>query len=287
MFKIEYKNKLYEGVNVFKINAPRVAKSCQPGQFIILRLHEYGERIPLTIADFDRDQGTITILVQEAGKTTIEMGMMKQDDNILDVAGPFGKPSDIENFGNVVCVGGGFGIAAIHPIARALKEKGNNVVSIIGARKKELLIMLPEMQKASNEVLIATDDGSYGTKGFVSDILKKLITDNKSQRDPFGKIDYCLAIGPIPMMKVISDITKQHNIKTAVSLNPVMIDGTGMCGGCRITVDRKRKFACVDGPEFDASLVDFDSLVKRQKRYQKSEKESLEKFHEKCKIYGK
>ena len=279
-FILVYKKKLYEGVNLFKIKAPRVAKVAEPGQFIIIKLTEFGERIPLTIADFDRDSGTVMILVQEAGKTTTELGMFNEGDAIMDVAGPFGKPSDIEYFGNVVCIGGGFGIAAIHPIARALKEKNNNVISIIGARKKELLIMENEMKKASTVVLVATDDGSYGTKGFATDVLKKLI-------DEGSKIDYCLAIGPVPMMKAVTQITKQHNIKTSVSLNSIMIDATGMCGGCRVSIDGKRKFACVDGPEFDGSQVDFDELLKRQKIYQAKEKESMERFLEKCKLYGR
>lgn len=265
---------------MFKIKAPIIAKVAEPGQFIIIRLNEFGERIPLTIADFDRVNGTITVLVQEAGKTTKQLGMFNEGEFIQDVAGPFGNPSEIKYFGVCLCIGGGFGIAATHPIARALKEKGNNVISIIGARKKELLIMLNEMEKASNQVLIATDDGSEGTKGFVTDILKKIINEST-------KIDYCLAIGPIPMMKTVSQITKQHNIKTSVSLNPIMIDATGMCGGCRVSIGGKIKFACVDGPEFDAALVDFDELLKRQKRYQVYEKESLDKFIKKCKLYAK
>lgn len=265
--KILVKKELAPKMHYLKVDSPLIAKKAKPGQFVIIRLHEAGERIPLTIADSDPDKGTIALLVQEAGKTTALLGRMKEGESIQDMVGPLGTPSHIDKFGKVVCVGGGFGIAAIHLIAKALKEVGNEVISVIGARSKDLLIMEDEMKKASSVLKIATDDGSYGEKGFVTDILRKLLEKNLP--------DLVIAVGPVPMMKAVSDMTRPFGIKTMVSLNPIMIDGTGMCGGCRVNVGGKTKFACVEGPDFDGHQVDFDLLMKRQKTYTALEKESM------------
>ena len=270
MYEIVENESIGEGVDIYKINAPDIAAKALPGQFIIVRVHKKGERIPITIAETDKNYGYITILVQTLGKTTHLLSEMQKGEKLSDVVGPLGIPSEIENFGTVVCIGGGFGIAAVHPIAKALKNAGNYVISITGARRKDLLLMENEMRNASSELLIATDDGSYGTKGFVTDILKKLIVDDKKN------IDRVIAIGPVPMMKAVSDFTKKYDIKTIVSLNPIMIDGTGMCGACRVLVGGKTKFACVDGPDFDAHQVDFENLVNRQRFYKDEEKTSYE-----------
>jgi ferredoxin--NADP+ reductase len=264
MYEIVEKRILAPDVKLFKVSAPLVAGKAEPGQFIILRLDERGERIPLTIADFDRGGGTITIIFQEVGKSTKKLGIMEKGDMILNFVGPLGCPSEIEKYGTVVCIGGGIGVAPLYPIARALKNAGNKVVSIIGARNKNLLILEEEMREASDELYVTTDDGSHGHHGFVSDILKNLISERRG-------IDRVFAIGPVIMMKVVSDITKIHGIKTTVSLNPIMIDGTGMCGGCRVSVDNEIKFACVDGPEFDAHQVDFEGLMRRNRRFLKEE----------------
>jgi ferredoxin--NADP+ reductase len=255
-----------------KIKALMVAKKAKPGQFIILRIDETGERIPLTIADFDRKKGTITIIFMEVGKTTVELGKLNEGDKILNFAGPLGVPSEIEKFGTVICIGGGVGIAPLYPIVRALKDAGNKVISILGARNKDLLMLEDEIEKYSDELLIATDDGSKGHKGFVSDVLQDLI-------DKDTKIDVVWAIGPVIMMKVVADLTRKYDLKTVVSLNPIMVDGTGMCGGCRVTVGDETKFACVDGPEFNGHLVDFDNLMLRNRRFVCEEKHA-------CKLAG-
>ncbi len=265
MYEIVKKKELAPDVKLFEVSAPLVAKKAEPGQFVILRPDEKGERIPLTIADFNRERGTITIIFQEVGKTTKKLGYMEKGNKILNFVGPLGCPSEIKDYGTVVCIGGGIGVAPLYPIAMALKKADNKVISIIGARNKNLLILEKEMQEISDELYITTDDGSMGHHGFVSDILKKLIDEGR-------KIDRVFAIGPVIMMKVISDITRGHGLKTIVSLNPIMVDGTGMCGGCRVSVGNEIKFACVDGPEFDAHLVDFDSLMRRNKRFLKEEK---------------
>jgi len=256
---------------LFVVEAPSIARKARPGQFIILRLDERGERIPLTIADSNPERGTITLVVQEVGKTTARLGRMQKGESILDLVGPLGQPSHLEKFGTVVCLGGGFGIAAIHPIAKALRELGNWVISIIGARKKELLIMEEEMRLASSRLLIATDDGSYGRPGFVTDAFKDLLEEGT-------QTDYCIAIGPVPMMRAVCKITEPLKIKTVVSLNPIMVDGTGMCGACRVTVGGKTRFACVDGPDFDGHQVNWDELVKRQGIYLEAEKLAMEMF---------
>jgi len=268
MYKIVEKKVLSENVKLMKIHAPLVAKKALAGQFVMLRIHEKGERIPLTIVDYERSKGNVTIIFMEVGKTTKELGKMEVGDSILNFVGPLGKPSEIEKFGTVACVGGGVGIAPIYPIVRELKNAGNYVISILGARNEKLLILEKEIGAFSDEIYICTDDGSKGTKGFVSDVLHKLINDGK-------KIDIVWAIGPVIMMKVISDLTRKYNIKTIVSLNPIMVDGTGMCGSCRVTVGGETKFACVDGPEFDGHKVDFDNLLIRNKRFLEEECLSL------------
>ena len=281
MFKILKKNQLAPQVFKFLLEAPDIAKKALPGQFIIIRLDETGERIPITISDADPTQGTLTLYVQAIGKTSLEMSRMKADDYILDVVGPLGNPSLIDLFGTVVLVGGGFGIAAIHPIARALTQAGNKTLSILGARTKELVILEREMSKASTKTYIATDDGTYGAKGLVTDTLRELI----DKKEP---IDRVIAIGPLIMMKAVADLTRPHKIPTVVSMNPIMIDGTGMCGACRVTVGGEMKFACVDGPEFDGHAVDFDGLLNRLKTYIPEEAEAKEKYlkdtKEKCRI---
>ena len=273
MYKVIEKEILHKNLVKMEIEAPLVAKSAKPGQFIILKIDEKGERIPLTIADFDRKKGTVTIIFLEVGKTTRKLGTLEVGDYIESFAGPLGKPSDIRKYGTVVCIGGGVGIACLYPIVRALKEKGNKVISILGARTKSLLIMEKEIGKYSDELIVVTDDGSKGKKGFVSDALKELI-------DKDIKIDLVMAIGPVVMMKVVSDLTRPYKIKTLVSLNPIMVDGTGMCGSCRVTVNGEIKFACVDGPEFDGHGVDFDNLMLRNNRFREEEGIALKRYME-------
>jgi ferredoxin--NADP+ reductase len=279
VFKILEKKVLSPVIKQMEIEAPRVAKNCQAGQFVILRLHEKGERIPLTIADFDRNKGAITIVFQEVGKSTIELGKMEAGNQILDFVGPLGLPSHIENFGNVICIGGGVGIAPVFPIARALTNIGNNVTGIIGARTKELLFWEEKMRAVCGELMVTTDDGSYVRKGFVTDVMKEIIEDKGKDN-----IALILAIGPQPMMRVVCNVTREYGIKTIVSLNSLMVDGTGMCGCCRVKVGGQTKFVCVDGPEFDGHLVDFAELAKRSAIYLEKEKEA-HNYH-KCKCGG-
>ncbi len=264
-------------VKLFRIEAPKIAQKRKPGQFIILRVHNDGERIPLTIADSNTENGTITIIVQGIGKTTKHLNTLEAGDFIQDLVGPLGKPSHIENFGTAVSIGGGVGTAIAFPTAKGLKEAGNYVISIIGGRTKEFVILEDEMRAVCDEVYPTTDDGSYGFHGFVTQKLQQLIDDGV-------KIDFVLAIGPIPMMKAVAEVTRPYNIHTVVSLNPIMVDGTGMCGGCRATVDNKTVFVCVDGPEFDAHKVDFDVLTKRNRTYLFQEKQSTEKFNHACRL---
>jgi ferredoxin--NADP+ reductase len=256
-------------VKLFRIEAPKIAEKRKAGQFIILRVHDNGERIPLTIADSNTEDGTITIIVQGIGKTTKHLNSLEAGDSIRDLVGPLGKPSHIENFGTAVSIGGGVGTAIAYPTAKALKDAGNHTISIIGGRSKEYVILEDEMKATSDEVFPCTDDGSYGFHGFVTQKLQELIDERK--------IDFVLAIGPIPMMKAVAEVTRPHGIKTVVSLNPIMVDGTGMCGGCRAIVDGKTVFVCVDGPEFDAHEVDFQILASRNRMYLGQEKESLDK----------
>lgn len=271
MFKILQAQFIAPNIKRFIIAAPRIARKHKPGQFVIIRLYEEGERIPLTIERSDPARGTINMVVQSIGKTTHLLNSLEAGDSILDVVGPLGKPSEIENFGTVVIMGGGVGTAMAYPTAAALKRAGNLVLTIIGGRSKDLVILESEMREVSDAVMVTTDDGSYGEKGLVTDILKKLIASGT-------KIDLVLAVGPIPMMKAVADVTRKEAIRTVVSLNPIMIDGTGMCGGCRVLVDGKSEFACVDGPEFDADRVDFAVLVQRNAMYRAAEKKAFEEF---------
>jgi len=271
MFKILHAEFIAPGIKRFTIAAPRIARKQKPGQFVILRVYEAGERIPITIEKSDPEGGTINIVVQSAGKTTNLLNSLETGDSILDVVGPLGKASHIEKFGTVVVMGGGVGTAMAYPTAAALKKAGNRVISIVGARNKDLVIEEREMHEVSDALMITTDDGSYADKGFVTDKLRQLI-DNGT------RIDLVLAIGPIPMMRAVADLTRKEHIRTIVSLNPIMIDGTGMCGGCRVLVDGKSEFACVDGPDFDAHRIDFAVLVQRNSMYRPAEQKSMEEF---------
>ncbi|MEA1960873.1 MAG: sulfide/dihydroorotate dehydrogenase-like FAD/NAD-binding protein [Bacillota bacterium] len=268
MFKIIKKKILAPAIKQFDVEAKAIAAKAEPGQFVILRIDEKGERIPLTIADFDREKGYISLIFQEVGRSTLEMGEMNEGDSILDLVGPLGKASHVENFGRVICIGGGVGVAPIYPINRALKQAGNHISSIIGARNQESLILTQEMQKYSDELYIVTDDGSGGEKGFVTDQLKEILTKDAGY-------DLIVTIGPLPMMQAVSELTAPFNIKTIVSLNPIMVDGTGMCGGCRVQVGNENKFACVDGPEFDGHQVDWQNVIQRSRIFKHQEKTSL------------
>ena len=275
MFKILKKEELSPNVYAMEIDAPRVAKKAEPGQFIVLRVNEEGERIPLTIANFDRETGRILIVFQVIGASTMELAALNEGDDILDFVGPLGRPSEIGKLdGTMVVVGGGIGVAPTFPIARAMKEAGNKVIAIMGAKTKDILIMEDEMREVTDEIVVTTDDGSRGIKGFVTNAVQALV-------DRGEKIAQITAIGPVIMMKSVADATRELGIKTVVSLNPIMVDGTGMCGGCRVTVGDETKFACVDGPEFDGHLVDFKGLMSRQRMYRDMEAE--EKDHV-CKI---
>jgi len=271
MFKIRKAEFIAPGIKRFIIEAPRIAKKHQAGQFLILRLEEHGERIPLTIESANEKEGTISIVVQSVGKTTFQLNAMTTGESILDVVGPLGKPSEIKNFGTVVVVGGGVGTALAYPTTAALKKAGNRVLSIVGGRNRDLVILEDEMRAVSDTLFVTTDDGTYGEKGLVTDKLRQLLASEPDIR-------LVLAVGPIPMMKAVADLTREKGIHTVVSLNPIMIDGTGMCGGCRVLVGGKSQFACVDGPEFDASEVNFEVLVQRNRMYRDAEKRSLEEY---------
>lgn len=265
MAKILSKELIAPQVYEMVVDAPLVAHKCQPGQFVIVRTDEFSERVPLTIADFNRETGTITLIIQAIGNSTHHLcEALNVGDEILDVVGPLGRPSEMGNFGTVVVVGGGIGVAPVYPIARAYHELGNKVISIIGARDKDLIIWQDKMAAISDEVILTTDNGSVGHKGFVTDPLKKMLEEGM-------KIDYVLAIGPVIMMKNVAATTKPFGVKTIASLNTIMVDGTGMCGGCRVMVGGENKFACVDGPEFDAHQVDFANLMMRQRMYHDQE----------------
>lgn len=270
-YKILFKEQVGPGAYRMIIDAPHVAKNAKPGQFIVLRVHEKGERIPLTISRADKEKGQITIIFQVVGKTTKHLSLLNEGDELADFLGPLGMPSEIDNFGTVVLIGGGFGTAVLYPMVVAYKNAGNYVIVINGARNKDLLLLEKDLSSIADEYLVTTDDGSKGLKGFVTDMLKQLIEKGV-------KIDRVFAVGPVIMMANVAKLTKEHGIKTIVSLNPIMVDGTGMCGACRVEVGGKTKFACVDGPDFDAHEVNFDLLMKRLKMYRKEEQESLEKF---------
>jgi ferredoxin--NADP+ reductase len=265
MYEIIRKEILAQGIKLFETAAPEIAAKAKPGQFIILRQDEKSERIPLTMADFDREKGTITLIFQEVGRSTADLGRLEPGDNILDLVGPLGRASEIEKFGRVVCIGGGVGIAPIYPITRAFKAAGNEVISIIGARTAEQLILQGEMKAVSDHIHITSDDGSIGKKGFVTDVLSKLLADEVH-------IDLITAIGPLPMMQAVSEASRSYGVKTIVSMNPIMVDGTGMCGACRVAVGGETKFACVDGPEFDGHLVDWQLARNRSRMFLAEEK---------------
>jgi NAD(P)H-flavin reductase len=269
MNEILSKRVLSEGVIDIKVHTPVIARKRRAGQFIMLRVSEDGERIPLTIADSDPEEGWIRLIFQEVGKTTFDMGKLEVGDSILDLAGPLGQATHVEKKGLVVCVGGGIGVAPVYPIAKAMSDAGNRVISIIGARNKDLLILEEEMAAVSERLIICTDDGSAGMKGFVTDALKQLIEEGETVAE-------CVAIGPVIMMKFVSLLTKEFDVPTVVSLNATMVDGTGMCGGCRVTVGAASRFVCVDGPEFDGHEVDFDELMRRQRAFSEQERQAME-----------
>jgi len=273
-YKIKHKEALSNDVYRIKLHAPKVAEKHKPGQFVIIRVNETGERIPLTIADTDVENGLITLIFQVVGKTTMLLSDQNVGDELHDVCGPLGTPTHIEKWGNVACVGGGIGIAPMYPIAKGIKEAGNRLINILGARTKELLILENEMGAVADKQLVCTDDGSYGRHGLVTDVLKDVIESDDRPAIVF-------AIGPLPMMKFVSRLTKEYEIPTIVSLNSIMVDGTGMCGGCRVTVGGEQKFTCVDGPEFDGHQVDFDQLAKRLAFYRDQEAIARQEYEKK------
>ena len=271
MFKIVKREEMAEGTIILnELEAPRIAQKAQPGQFVILKATENGERIPLTMAETDPQKGTITVIYMVVGKSTALFKELRVGDGYQDVIGPLGRATHVEKVGRVVCVGGGTGVAVLHPITRAMKAAGNHVICIIGARSKDLLILEDRMAAASHDLRVCTDDGSYGRKGFVTEELKDILDSQK--------VDQVVAIGPVPMMKFVSKITADYNVPTLVSLNPIMVDGTGMCGGCRVSVGGETKFACVDGPEFDGHRVDYDELMLRLNAYCEEERECFEDY---------
>jgi ferredoxin/flavodoxin---NADP+ reductase len=276
MFKILARETLAPTIGKFIIKAPFVANKRKAGNFVMIRVDANGERIPLTLVDSDPAAGTITLIVQAIGKTTKQLMTMKAGDALPDVVGPLGNPTPIENHGTVVCVGGGVGTAELLPIAIALKQAGNRILSIVGGRTRELVILEKEMAACSDRVDITTDDGSHGRKGLVTDALKDLLDA--------GGVHAVYAIGPLPMMKAVANLTRSYGVKTLVSLNAIMIDGTGMCGGCRVSVNGQMKFACVDGPEFDGHEVDFDELMMRNRTYMDLERISVERFEHQCQL---
>jgi NAD(P)H-flavin reductase len=275
------KKEVYSPVTyMWEVEAPDVARAAQPGHFLIVRMNEEGERIPLTVADFDRQRGTVTAVIQAVGKSTREMMQLNQGDSILDLIGPLGEASHIEKRSKVILVGGGLGVAPVYPQLRAYKERGSTTLSIIGFRTKSLVFWEERFRAYSDEMHIATDDGSYGHKGFVSQVLQILLEKHRDTEE-------VVAIGPLLMMKACCDVTRPFGVRTMVSLNSIMVDGTGMCGSCRVTVNGKLKFACVDGPDFDGHQVDFDELLRRQRRFQREEQESLKRYEEECRLMGR
>ena len=269
MFLIVADELLAPGIMLFKIQAPEIARKAAPGQFVIVRLDEKAERIPLTIADFDREAGTVTLIIQALGRSTIDMCALRSGSGVLDVVGPLGQPSELEGFKQVVCIGGGLGIAPVYPIARAFKEQGTKVVSIIGARNREFMFWEDMMRAASTDLHVTTDDGSLGRKGFVTTVLSELLAEGLQP-------DMVLAIGPLPMMKAVSDVTRPYQVYTRVSMNPIMVDGTGMCGACRVKVGSETRFACVDGPEFDGHRIDWDLARLRANMFKLKERQAME-----------
>ena len=273
MYKILEKEVLSDVVKLMVVEAPEVARKALAGQFVIIRIDESGERIPLTVADFSRDKGTVTIIFQEVGKSTMKLGTLEVGDKVVDLVGPLGLPSEIENLGTVLCVGGGVGIAPIYPIARALKDAGNTVLGIIGARSGNLLFWEDKMSEVCDELIVCTDDGSYGRMALVTQPMQEILSAS-------ADVKRVWAIGPAIMMKFCARTTEPFGVPTIVSLNSIMVDGTGMCGACRVTVGGETKFVCVDGPEFDGHQVDWDLLLARQRIYLEEEKRATEHWHE-------
>lgn len=276
MYKILRKEQLTAEICLIEFEARDMSKAVFPGQFVVMRINEEGERFPLTMYDWDAEKGTATVVCQAIGVSTKKLCALNEGDSILDVVGPLGHATNTEDIGKVICVGGGVGTAEAYPIAKGLRKNGNDVTVIIGARNKDLVICEESLRKFCDKVYVTTDDGTYGQKGFVTDVLEKLIEKDTP--------DLVFAIGPAIMMKMVSEMTRKKHIKTLVSLNSIMIDGTGMCGGCRVQYDGEVKFACVDGPEFDGHKVDFDDLTRRGKRYSDKEKKALEHYEEKCRM---
>lgn len=276
MYTIVSREDLAPRIHLFRVAAPIVARKALAGQFIILRIDDAGERIPLTIADYDRSEGTVTVVFMELGKTSTKLATLEQGDSLATFVGPLGLPTEIENYGTVCCLGGGFGTATIYPIARAMKEAGNKVVSIIGFRNRDLVFWEDRMKSVSDEVIVTTDDGTYGRKGYAAEPLRELCEAGAVQR--------AVAIGPIPMMKSVAITTEPFGVPTVVSLNPIMVDGTGMCGACRVSVGGVTRFVCVDGPDFDGHLVNWDELAARNQVYRENEKVAMELWQcERCK----
>ncbi len=278
MFRIVEAEFLAPDIKRFVIEAPRIARKRRAGQFVIVRVYDRGERIPLTIADGDAARGTITLIVQGIGKTTCLMNRLGAGDAVRDIVGPLGKPSEVKNYGTVVVIGGGVGAAIAYPTAKALHEAGNHVIAVLGGRTRDLVILEPEVRAISDELVVTTDDGSHGRKGLVIDPLRDWIAAGRS-------IGLVLAIGPVRMMQAVAEVTRPHRIPTVVSLNSLMVDGTGMCGGCRIITTSGPRFACVDGPEFDAHTVDFDVLAQRNRAYSDREAEELRDFRARADEY--
>ena len=280
MYKIGYAADLAESIRLLVVSAPMVAAKAQAGHFVVVRNGEKGERIPLTIADYDRQKGTITLVVQSVGKSSSEICALQEGDALTDVLGPLGHATHIERAGTVLCVAGGVGVAPVYPIAKAFKEAGNRLISVIGARSKDLIFFQAEMEAVSDAVHYTTDDGSYGLHGFVTDAVRNIVEGGE-------KVNMAVAIGPLPMMKAVADLTRKYDISTVVSLNALMVDGTGMCGGCRVTVGGETKFSCVDGPDFDGHKVDFAELLRRQTRFSEEEKMAYDRYRKeehKCRI---
>ncbi len=275
------KKEVYSPVTyLWEVEAPDVARAAQPGHFLMVRMDEAGERIPLTVADFDRQRGTVTVVIQAVGKSTREMMQLAEGDSILDFIGPLGEASHIQKRSKAILVGGGLGVAPVYPQLRAYKDLGSTTHSIIGFRTKALVFWEDRFRAYSDELHIATDDGSYGHKGFVSQVLQLLVEQHRD-------IEEVVAIGPLPMMKACCDVTRPFGVRTMVSLNSIMVDGTGMCGSCRVTVGGKLRFACVDGPDFDGHQVDFEELMRRQRRFQREEQDSLQRYEEECRLLGR
>jgi len=270
MFRIIHKQELAQDMTQMVVEAGQIAKKAQAGQFVVIIIDEQDERIPLTLADWDKDKGTITLIFQKVGFTTKKLGTLNPGDSIQHILGPLGHPTEVKNIGTVICVGGGVGIAEVYPVSRVFKEAGNRVIGIVGSRAKELLILEDKMRKTCDELFITTNDGSYSRKGLVTDVLKELFeVVEKSTHTKYPELVYC--IGPVPMMKAVADLTRGYQVKTIVSLNPVMVDATGMCGSCRCSVAGKTVFGCVDGPDFDAHQVDFNELEKRLRLFKNEE----------------